>query len=408
MVKRSLVILLLMVLLALPSWAVESSIIDEGAFLSAEESQGLQAISEALQEAFSIQTKTFLLIPDEELEEEDFKALLKESFPFTSERSLYFALDGTRGIAYVGSEGIQELDPDTLQKMLDEALAVDFQGKLILPLTRFYSGIFDILQANPQLAATSESEEAVADEQEVLAPAKVYLDDGANLWNQEQKDMLFKEATRLSNREDMAILLVTTDYNPDKSSEAFIEDLAEEKFGIDTDQVAFLIDMDNRKIEVNTSGRAIDIIHDDRLEAILDGVYLGMEKEDYFLAGQNFIKETDLYLAQGIDPNYGGRKERGENNLSPLDAILGLGLGGVGGFLNFARVKKSYAKKTAPIDFQYRNNIIGGIPLQAGRPINKRVTQRKIPKSGGGDGGSSSTTHKSSSGGTRGGGGKSF
>ncbi|NLY35659.1 MAG: TPM domain-containing protein [Tissierellia bacterium] len=425
MVKRSLVLLILLLLIALPSWAAEPLIIDEGDFLGREDAEAISVFVDAMEQVFSMEIQTFLLVPGEEMQQEEFETLLAEKYPFSNERNLYFAYDHTAGYFYVASTGVEELNSEVLQNTLNEALRTDNQGRISLTIIEFYRGIYDILQAGQGnlaspgvVAETSESDvidepkgNLIVPKDDILSPGKVYIEDGAGLWSEEQKEDLRKKATELSNREDMAIILVTTASNPDKSSEAFIEDLAEEKFGIDTDQVAFLIDMDNRNVEVNTSGRAIDVLHDQRIEAILDEIFIGMEDSDYYLAAGNFLKATDRYLSLGIDPNYSGRTEREDNNISPIDGLVGLGAGGLGGLLNFGRVKKSYARKTSPLAFAYQNNLIGGIPLQVGTLLNTRVTQRKIPKatsSGGGGGGSSSTTHSSSSGGTRGGGGRSF
>lgn len=421
MVKRTMIFIIALLLLSLPSWAAEPLIVDEAEFLSEEETEAIGDFIDAMEQIFSMEIGTFLLVPDYQMQEGEFEDFLEENFPFSNERNLYFAYDHVAGFFYAASNGIEELDSQKIQDALDKALATDSQDNAFVTLMGFYRGIYDILQPTLGTPASSSSGGAVVigggDEptdiiiqsgEETLIEAKVYLEDGANLWTEDQRENLRKAAEKLSSREDIAIVLVTTDNNPDKTSEEFIEDLAEEKFGIDTDQVAFLIDMDNRNFEVNTSGRAIDVFHDQRIESILDELSLAMAEAEYYLAATTFLQEADKYLSLGIDPAYKGRKERRENNLSALDGVIGLGAGGLAGLLNFARVKKSYAKKTSPLGFQYQNNLIGGIPLQAGSLLNKRVTQRKIPKSTGSGSDKSSSTHTSSSGGTRGGGGRSF
>lgn len=238
---------------------------------------------------------------------------------------------------------------------------------------------------------------------------KVFLEDLAGLWSEEEKAALLTQAQALSQKHDLRVALATTADSGSKSSEAYIDDICDAAFGIDTDNVGFLIDMDKRIIHISTSGKAIDYLDDKRIETMLDHAFEDVSASAHFLAAQGFLEDTDQYFVAGIDPNYKGRKERDEpNNLSPLDVLAGLGVGGTGGLGFFTRTKKKYARKALPLSFRYHDQLIGGLVPVQGELLNRRTTSRTISSSSGSSGGSSSSTHSSSSGGTHGGGGRSF
>lgn len=232
----------------------------------------------------------------------------------------------------------------------------------------------------------------------VLSSSLVYLEDLAGLWGEDGAEVLFEKAKILAEEHEIFVTLATTRDSRGKSSEAYIDDLADEKFGINTDNVAFLIDMQNRRIHISTSGRAIDILTDSKIETMLDHAFDRVSEEDYFGAAEVFMKDVDKYFVKA-----------GPNKITGTDALAGLGAGSAGGLSFFNRTKKRYSKKARPLPFQYTNNLIGGIRPSQGALINRRVTTRTISSSSGGSrGGGGSSTHTSSGGGTHGGGGRSF
>lgn len=231
----------------------------------------------------------------------------------------------------------------------------------------------------------------------VLTSDKVYLEDRAELWSQDEREVLLKEAAELAKTYDISVALATTDDSMGKTSEAYIDDMTDVNFGINTDNVGFLIDMQNRRIHVSTSGKAIDVFTDSRIDKILDNIYDQVSNEKYFKAAQVFMKDVGKYF-----------EKEGPNELSPTDALAGAGLGGASGLSFFTRTKKKYERKARPKRFQYINNLVGGFTPAQGALLDKRVTSTKIASSSGGSRGGGSSTHTSSGGGTHGGGGRSF
>lgn len=426
MVKRICILLTFLLLVVPLSFGAEDHLLDEGGYFTEEERQEVQEVFDALMKDHQIQGVAAFLETDRVLQLNEFLDLFLSKYPGNEERIIVFAYSSYDENFFAFSKGTPGLGSEQHQIILNELSQADLGSRGVSYLKAYFERARSYLETEPKEADAlplpgidPAPEEEIATTEEVLETeqenqAKVFLQDHANLWTEEERAKLLEKAENISIKEDVAILLATTDSNPNKSSEAYIEDLAEEKFGIDTNQLAFLIDMDHRKVEINTSGKVIDILHNNRIEAMLDNIFeYGMSKQNYYKAADVLLDDAANYLEQGVASDYTGREERKEpNNISPLDGLAGLGLAGTGGLGFFSRTKRRYAKKAAPLHFSYRSNIIGGINPAEGRLINSRVTTRIIPKasSGGGSkgGGTGSTTHRSSSGGTRGGGGRSF
>lgn len=429
MVKRILILLGVFLLLVTPlSFAKEVTIVDEDGYLDEEESAALRSFLENLQKAYNLEASVLLITPEKDVEEtEEVFDYLLEKYPLGQGNYIRLAYNIENQVFYGYSQGFEELTSDVQQKVLNEIVSLDLGNRAANYINLYFSKLVPYLGTpsvadalpTPGVVPEKKQETETAPETKVEpqqgkeVEAKVYLEDKAGLWSEEEKAKLLHKAEEISKREDVAIVLATTDDNPKASSEAYIDDLTDEHFGVDTNQVGFLIDMDKRKVHIGTSGKAIDILDDARIEAILDVVFTqGMEKKDYFKAADVMLDETATYLAQGVHADYEGRKERTEpNSINLVDGLAGLGLAGGSGLGFFGRVKKRYGRKVAPLAFQYQNNLIGGVVPEGGKLIDRRVTTRVIPKSSGGggsSGGHSSTTHSSSSGGTHGGGGRSF
>lgn len=431
MVKRILILLILLLLFIPLSFAVEDHLIDDSGFFTEEERQEVQTIFDELMRDYQIQGIVAFLETDRDMETSEFLDLILSKYSGNDERFIIFGYSSYEENFFGFSKGTPGFRSEQQQEVLNELIQTDLGSRAVSYVKAYFDKVKTYLEADtteadalPLPASEDTTKEVVgaeepAEAEEVIETeeefeSKVYLEDKANLWTEEERAKLREKAEAISKKEDVAIVLATTDDNPKKNAEAYIEDLAEEKFGIDTNQLAFLIDMDNRSVEINTSGKVIDILHDNRVEAMLDNIFeYGMSKKNYYKAADVMLDDAANYLEQGIASEYTGRKEREEpNSISPIDGLAGLGVAGTGGLGFFTRTKRRYAKKAAPLRFSYRNNIIGGIAAPAGTLIDRRVTTRIIPKAtsggGGSGGGTGSTTHRSSSGGTRGGGGRSF
>lgn len=224
---------------------------------------------------------------------------------------------------------------------------------------------------------------------------KVY--DDAALFTEEEQELLMEKARRIAEDRRMDVVVVTADDTLGKSSMAYADDFYDYNgfgFGDEYDGVLLLIDMDNRVAWISTSGRAIGIFNDNRIDRILDKMEGHLRADDFYRAADVFLDEVDYYTAGGF---------RKAVRHIPIYLIISLAAAGIS-----VAVMASYNKgrKTVTADTYLDHD---SIRLRDNRDVYIRtaVTKRVISSSsGGGHGGSS--THVSSSGHTHGGGGRSF
>ncbi|HAL74410.1 MAG TPA: hypothetical protein DCM45_04860 [Clostridiales bacterium] len=229
---------------------------------------------------------------------------------------------------------------------------------------------------------------------------KDFVVDQADLFSEADEVILQAQAASLGAKYAMDVVIVTTNNAEGKSAMAYADDYFDYNgygIGENHDGLLMLIDMDNRQVWISTSGKAIDIFTDARIEGILDDIFAGdkMANGDYYGAARAFLKSIGSILLG--------------NTLTPVEALISLlASGGVGASI-FGGVRGKYkGRNTRPV-FEYQRNSLVNYGLVTDNLFNTYVTQRIIPRpasTGGGRGGSS--THTSSSGGTHGGGGRGF
>lgn len=240
--------------------------------------------------------------------------------------------------------------------------------------------------------------------------------DGASLFTAEQAASLEKAIQKQRSAFALDIVIYTTNDADGKTAQAFADDAYDAGgFGIGAgrDGLLFLIDMDNREIYLSTTGRAIDLFTDSRINAILDDAFARLPENDYFGAANSFL--------QGVE-RYAPRPPSGQNQAGTTDTVpapptekqgltagkAGLAvLGGVlAGLIFFGVVAARYRYKSPQYAYPLREK--GRLQLTETTDVflGQHVTHRRIqtqPKSGG-----RSSTHTSKSGVRHGGGGRKF
>jgi uncharacterized protein len=218
------------------------------------------------------------------------------------------------------------------------------------------------------------------------------------------------------------LVIVTIDDAEGKSSRDFADDFYDYGgfgMGSDYDGLLYLINMDNREAYITTTGAAIDIFTDARIDAMLDHMYIYLVDGDYYRSGTAFLDDVLKYARQGvperqhrIDESEMGWTARLKRSLSntPVYLLLSMMIGAVAVGIMASR-NRGTVKTTAAT---YLNKNVTNLIHSHDQLINTHVSKVKIhtPPSGGSSGssfsGSRSTTHTSSSGRTHGGGGRKF
>ena len=244
--------------------------------------------------------------------------------------------------------------------------------------------------------------------------------DGASLFTAEQAASLEKSIQKQRSAFALDIVIYTTNDADGKTAQAFADDAYDAGgfgMGASRDGLLFLIDMDNREIYLSTTGRAIDLFTDSRINAILDDAFARMPENDYFGAANSFLQGVERYA-----PNPpSGQNQAGTANPAPSSPAEKQGLtagkvglaifgGALAGLIFFGVVVARYRYKSPKYAYPLREK--GRLQLTETTDVflGQHVTHRRIqtqPKSGGGSGGRSST-HTSRSGVRHGGGGRKF
>lgn len=269
------------------------------------------------------------------------------------------------------------------------------------------------LQINPSITVTEKVKRAALATPKVDAAEKVY--DFAQLLTEDEERALVQEIIEFIDDYNMDMVIVTINQNNKSSSQDYADDFYDyNDFGVgDTyDGLLFLIDMDNRMLWISTTGRAMLIYDDDRIDSILDDTYNEISNQRYAACATTFIKSAEKYAKKGIsqsNQNY-EINEKGEfvkkKGPFPIWWILGFSLIASGIFVGVAASKHKLVK----VAVQANNYIVPGslkLTKKNDQFLNRYVSKTYIPPSSSSSGGGSSS-HSSSSGRSHGGGGRSF
>lgn len=227
------------------------------------------------------------------------------------------------------------------------------------------------------------------------ATEKVY--DFADLFTDEEEQQLYTKITNYINEYNLDLAVVTIDEN-NKTPREYADDFYDYN---DFDQqggVLFLIDMDNRKIYMSTTGQAIKMYNDYRINTALDEVYTYMSDEEYYEGTSNYIDKISNYAKEGIPTS--NKEEKSLTSSIFMSLLIGLiGTAIIMAILIFKN--KMVRKATTAREYLNKNSI--KIQNMGEILISSNTIKHEIDHSSSG-----SSTHTGSSGSSHGGGGHSF
>lgn len=253
---------------------------------------------------------------------------------------------------------------------------------------------------------------------------KIY--DYADLFSDSEEQDLYNKVIEYIQFYNMDMAIVTIDDNPKSNAMNFADDFYDYNiFGIgpNYDGLLFLIDMDTREMWISTTGKAILIYDDARIDKILDATYNYIKNSQYYDCAISFIEESGNYALSGVASsnqdyiiNNNGdyvRRESSQINSDNMIIILILSLI-IPTVIVIVGVSKHKVIKAATHANKYLVNESFKLTEKSDTFISTRQHRTYSPQntsSGGSSFGSSSggsSTHRSSSGSTHGGGGRSF
>ena len=267
--------------------------------------------------------------------------------------------------------------------------------------------IFIIISAFPVLASA-------ADVPKVNPEIKVY--DYAELLTEEQEKELSQKAKEILARHNIDIAIVTTNTTNGLSSMEYADDFYDYNpfgYGEDASGLIMLINMEEREVWISTTGKAIRIFTDYKIESLLDVVYNGLSQGNYYNAGKDFLSESDQYITKWELAQKPLRERIGVFGILFSSLFSGFGIGGFITFILFIFSRKSISGKphisTYKDSFELtskRDNFLSTDTVRTVIPKEEPVVRTSSP--GVSRSSSRSTTHTSSSGRTHGGGGRKF
>ena len=315
-----------------------------------------------------------------------------------------------------------------MRKRVNKFCIVILLIKILMSTTNVYAAM-NITRVNSIINETSSTksvtenniitdttkEKAEKNTPKVDASRKVY--DYANLLTEQEENSLSNDITKFIGTYHMDMVIVTISENNKKSSMEYADDFYDyNDFGIgdSNDGLLFLMDMDKRVMWISTTGYAIKIYNDARINSILDDTYNKISKKDYYGCASEFIKSSSYFADEGVitSNNTVASTSMKDNRLtlkkvvyviipSSMITIIFIIIG----------VRKHRNVKEQKLAKGYRKNL--NINVERDQFISKHTSRVRIESSTssgswGGGGSGSSSTHSGSSGVTHGGGGRSF
>lgn len=130
---------------------------------------------------------------------------------------------------------------------------------------------------------------------------KIY--DFADLFSDSEEGYLFESVSNYIEDYNMDMVIVTISSNNKRNAKAYAEDFYDYNyFGIGSkyDGIIFLIDMDTREMWISTTGEAMLVYDDARIDNILDKSYVYISDEYYYKAAKSFVTVSAQYASQGL------------------------------------------------------------------------------------------------------------
>ncbi len=229
---------------------------------------------------------------------------------------------------------------------------------------------------------------------------KIY--DFADLYTESEEHNLYNKVMEYISAHNMDLVIVTIDKNNKSSPMVYADDFYDyNHFGIgkNRDGVLFLIDMENREIYMSTTGSAIKMYNDYRINEALDQVYQYMSDEAYFKGTTDYIKIISNYAAEGFP-------SRNTKKLSTGMVVLWSILSGfiITGIIMVILIRKNRLVRKATTAEEYLDKESVDIKSISDVLISTNTVRTKIEH----DTSGGSSTHSGSSGASHGGGGHGF
>jgi len=167
--------------------------------------------------------------------------------------------------------------------------------------TKTYERTLNNLQVSEDIEVTDYNRDIILKTPKVDETEKIY--DFADLFSKSEEEQLYNEINDFIYDTDFDMAIVTINKNPKSSAMNYADDFYDYNyFGIGSthDGLLFLIDMDTREMWISTTGNAILMYDDNRIDEILYNTYVEISNQNYYECGLSFIETSKYYFGLGI------------------------------------------------------------------------------------------------------------
>ena len=291
--------------------------------------------------------------------------------------------------------------------ILSLILVFIFSFTSIYASTKTYERDENNLELKSVITVTDRVKKAAMATPKVDEKEKVY--DFGNLISDSDEQKLYSLISKYISTYNFDMAVVTISDNNKSNAMNYADDFYDyNDFGIGTDYsgILFLIDMDTREMWISTTGKAIRMYTDYRIDKILDECYYEIKKENYYETAKAFIDEASRWAEKG----YPAANEANDVEFEFFPTLIFSGVFALIFMLIFIGINKkkhtTIAKATEAKQYLVKNSFI--ITNKNDRFLRTRTVKHYCPPSSSSGGGGGSSTHSGSSGISHGGGGRHF
>ena len=243
------------------------------------------------------------------------------------------------------------------------------------------------------------------------------IKDYLNYLSEPKVQQLQGSIDEIANKYNLDTVIVITDNTEGKTSMEYADDFYDyNNYGFDSEKsgILLLVNMDAREIWISTTGKAINIFSDTRIDTMINEITSYLSDGDYEGASRKFLERVDYYGTKGVvtddedlsieenstPPSFSSRLK--EKIISPATYAIALIIS-----LLITLVVTLRSKRNVTVNNRtYEDKGSFSLTNKQDIFVGENTTRRKIQKQS--NNSSHSTTHTSSSGSTHGGGGGSF
>ncbi len=258
---------------------------------------------------------------------------------------------------------------------------------------------------------TSSNRNAILKTPAVNENEKVY--DFANLLDDSEEDQLYNKINNYIETSKYDLVIVTINDNNKYSATEYADDFFDYNnfgFGTSRDGLLILIDMDTRVIWISTSGMAIKMYDDSRIDSIIDAGYYYLKNQEYYECLTRVIDKINNYFLSGYPSSNSNLFIDEDGNpyyIKKIPYVMVLLMSGaICAITSLILYFKTSSKIKKQNTVTYINPNMTNI-IKNDQFVTTYTSRVRIQSSSSGSGGGSSF-HSSSSGRSHGGGGRSF